>query len=104
MSLTEDDIAGLFAEIQKAMPDAFSCYSEFKTGCAVMMGDGGTHRRTNIENTSFGAAICAECSAISGTLMRGLHGLSAVCVINPPTPRDHKVHWATALQPQKPSS
>lgn len=82
MPLTETDIATLIAEAQAAMAEAHAPYSNFTVGCAVLMADGTIHRGANVENASYGAAICAERSAISSALSQGHRGLKAVCVTN----------------------
>ncbi|WP_371931438.1 cytidine deaminase [Roseovarius sp. MMSF_3359] len=82
MQLTDTEIATLIAEAQKAMAEAHAPYSNFTVGCAVLMEDGSIHRGANVENASYGAAICAERSAISSAMSQGHRGLRAVCVTN----------------------
>ncbi len=82
MQLTDDVIATLISEAQSAMTNAQATYSNFTVGCAILMEDGSIHHGANIENASYGAAICAERSAISSALSQGHRGLKAVCVTN----------------------
>ena len=60
--MTEKD---LINKAIKAMENAYSPYSEFKVGAALLCEDGKVFTGCNIENSSYPAGICAERTAIS---------------------------------------
>ena len=50
---------------EKAMPKAYSPYSCFKVGAAILTDDGRVFTGCNVENASYGGTICAErCAAV----------------------------------------
>ena len=68
---------------------AYSPYSGFMVGAAILAEDGSIHAGCNVENRSFGATICAERVAIGTLLAGGVRGLRAVVVVSdtdPPAP------------------
>ena len=48
---------------KKAMNNAYAPYSNFCVGAALLTDDGTVYTGCNIENSSFGATICAERTA-----------------------------------------
>ena len=54
----------------EAMNYAYAPYSKFKVGAALIT-DGVVYTGCNIENSSFGATICAERCAISKAVSEG---------------------------------
>lgn len=55
-------------ELQK---NSYAPYSNFHVSAIVVMNDGVEFRGVNVENASFGAAICAERSAIVSAISAG---------------------------------
>ena len=54
----------LQAEAAKAMQKAYSPYSRFKVGAAILTEAGNIYAGCNVENISYGLTICAERNAI----------------------------------------
>jgi len=54
----------LFSSAMTARKKAYSPYSKFMVGASVMTGNQKIYNGCNIENSSFGATICAERVAI----------------------------------------
>ena len=49
---------------KQVLEQSYSPYSNFKVGCALLAADGSIVVGTNVENASYGLAICAERSAL----------------------------------------
>ncbi len=67
---------------------AHAPYSKFSVGAAVEMTDGSRHQGANIENASYGLAICAERTAIFRAVLTGSKQLKEVSVctdVSPPS-------------------
>jgi len=60
---------------------SYSPYSNFAVGAALRFADGSVVTGTNIENASYGLALCAETVAVSKAMAGGVRGgLEAVAV------------------------
>ncbi|MDD3628113.1 MAG: cytidine deaminase, partial [bacterium] len=55
-----DEIKDLFDAALKVRENSYSPYSRFKVGAAVQTSSGKIFAGTNVENSSFGATVCAE--------------------------------------------
>lgn len=55
----------------KLLDNSYSPYSKFRVSAIVVMKDGKEFYGTNVENASYGAAICAERSAIVSAISNG---------------------------------
>jgi cytidine deaminase len=62
------------------MKFSYSPYSEFKVGAAVLGDDGEIYTGTNVENASYGLAICAERAAVLKAVSNGVKSISACAV------------------------
>lgn len=55
----------------KLLDHSYSPYSHFRVAAVVLMKDGKEFSGVNVENASYGAAICAERSAIVSAISNG---------------------------------
>lgn len=65
----------------KAMEYAYAPYSNFKVGAAVIA-DGVVYKGCNIENSSYGATICAERCAISKAVSEGHKNIEKIAIVS----------------------
>lgn len=71
---------------RQAAEHSYSPYSKFPVGAALRFADGSIVTGTNIENASYGLALCAETVAVSKAMADGARGgLEAVAVTGPGT-------------------
>ena len=61
----------LIEEAKKARLNAYAPYSNFKVGAAIKMKDGTIITGCNVENASYGLAICAERNALTSMINMG---------------------------------
>ena len=79
--MTDED---LIAAAREAAGNSYSPYSNFAVGSALRFADGSVVTGTNIENASYGLALCAETVAVSKAMADGVRGgLEAVAVTGP---------------------
>ena len=79
--MTDED---LIAAARQAAENSYSPYSSFAVGSALRFADGSVVTGTNIENASYGLALCAETVAVSKAMADGVRGgLQAVAVTGP---------------------
>jgi cytidine deaminase len=79
--MTDED---LIAAARAAAAHSYSPYSNFAVGSALRFADGSVVTGTNIENASYGLALCAETVAVSKAMADGVRGgLEAVAVTGP---------------------
>ena len=60
---------------------SYSPYSNFKVGAALLSSTGRIFGGCNIENSSFGATVCAERTAIFKAVSEGEKSFSAICIV-----------------------
>jgi cytidine deaminase len=88
-SSAEPDAATLHRLAQAARQvrrHAYAPYSEFAVGAAVLTDGGTVHVGCNVENSSYGATLCAERAALAAAVARGARRLRAVAVVTGATP------------------
>ena len=74
----------LVAAAREAAERSYSPYSGYAVGAALRFADGSVVTGTNIENASYGLALCAETVAVGRAMAEGRRGgLEAVAVIGP---------------------
>lgn len=81
MDMIDDD---LIAAARAAALNSYSPYSRFAVGAALRFADGSVVTGTNIENASYGLALCAETIAVGKAMADGVRGgLLTVAVTGP---------------------
>jgi cytidine deaminase len=71
----------LIEEAKKAMQNAYVPYSNFMVGAAVLMKSGKVYTGANIENSSYGATVCAERVAIFKAISEGETEIKEIAVV-----------------------
>ncbi|WP_427966389.1 cytidine deaminase [Altererythrobacter sp.] len=64
----------LIASARRALDNSYSPYSSFRVGAALRFADGTVVTGTNIENASYGLALCAETVAVAKAMDDGHRG------------------------------
>lgn len=64
----------------KSMNNAYSPYSGYKVGAALLCDNGKTFTGCNVENSSYGATVCAERTAIFKAVSDGERDFSMLAV------------------------
>ena len=72
----------LHAKATEAMQRAYAPYSRFPVGVAGLVDDGRIVSGCNVENASYGLALCAECGMVSQLHLTGGGRLVAVTCVN----------------------
>lgn len=76
--------AELIAAARGAADKSYSPYSRYAVGAALLFADGSVVTGTNIENASYGLALCAETVAVAKAMDGGVRGgLLKVAVVGP---------------------
>ena len=70
----------LSAEAKEAMQKAYSPYSGYKVGAALLCKDGSVYTGCNVENASFSATNCAERTAFFKAVSEGEKEFVAIAV------------------------
>ena len=79
--MTDED---LIAAAREAAAKSYSPYSNFAVGAALLLQDGSVVTGTNVENASYGLALCAETVAVAKILSEDwVGGLEKVAVTGP---------------------
>lgn len=60
---------------------AYSPYSDFCVGAALLCADGEIFTGANVENSSYGGTICAERSAFCAAISAGKREFAAIAVV-----------------------
>jgi len=72
---------------ETAMERAYAPYSGYHVGAALRTLDGKVYSGCNIENSSFGATVCAERVAAFKAVSEGEGGFAAIAVVSRDDPR-----------------
>lgn len=71
----------LIRQAHKARKRAYTPYSGFQVGAALLTGDGKVYQGCNIENASFGATNCAERTAFFKAVSEGEKKFKAIAIV-----------------------
>jgi cytidine deaminase len=80
--MTDDD---LIARASAARTRAYAPYSGFTVG-AALIAEGDVFDGANVENASYGLAICAERNAIARAVLEGIRDISCIAVVTETSP------------------
>src|SRR5487761_2786642 len=83
MKNTNASQADLLARARAARAHAYAPYSKFAVGAALRCADGTIIDGCNVENASYGLAMCAERVAIGAAIAQGKHDFVSIAVAGP---------------------
>ncbi len=81
MNSAQPDWEHLFRHARAVARNAYAPYSRYYVGAAGLVDDGRIVEGCNVENASYGLALCAECSMVSALHSSGGGRLVAVAVV-----------------------
>jgi len=76
----KDKYEELKQKAKEAVKNAYSPYSDIKIGAAVLASSGKIYSGANIENSSYGASICAERTAIVKAISEKEQSVIAIAI------------------------
>ena len=79
------DVEDLVARACAAQTRAYAPYSRFQVGAALAAG-GQVFEGANVENASYGLAICAERAAVMAAVNAGVRAIDAIAVCTATSP------------------
>lgn len=75
------DVQALIREAQLAMQFAYTPYSGFCVGAALLTKSGKVYRGCNVENASYSPTICAERTAFFKAVSEGEREFEAIAIV-----------------------
>ena len=82
--MEQKKIDALISAALRARDNAYSPYSSFCVGAALLSADGEVFIGANVENVSYGGTICAERSAFICAVSQGVTDFSAIAIVGGP--------------------
>jgi cytidine deaminase len=79
----QERIEQIVERARQARERAYAPYSNFAVGAAIVTQDGSIFEGVNVENASYGLAICAERSAAVSAVSAGHREFRAIAVAGP---------------------
>lgn len=79
-NLNEEELDTLINTCLAAKEFSYSPYSKFRVGAALLCQDGKVVKGCNVENVSYGLAICAERTAYTKAISEGSRSFRAIAV------------------------
>lgn len=80
-SISKEMISKLIAKAKAAREFAYTPYSNFKVGAALLTDDGDIYTGCNIENAAYSPGNCAERTAVFKAVSEGKTKFSAIAII-----------------------
>ncbi len=78
--ITKTQRAELIAAACDARSKAYAPYSNYRVGAALLAEDGRIFTGVNVENASYGLAICAERTAVFKMVSEGIQNFQAIAI------------------------
>ncbi len=75
--MTDKELVMIASEIKK---NAYSPYSNFRVGAALVSGNGKVYTGVNVENASYGATCCAERTAVFKAVSDGEREFKSIAI------------------------
>ena len=85
MTKSGDRSEELIALAMQARERAYAPYSGYAVGCALLA-DGAIYLGGNVENASYGLALCAERSAVAAAIAGGARSIQELAVVTSSSP------------------
>lgn len=74
-------IATMISNAYQALAHSYSPYSKFSVACCICTDKDNLYTGVNVENSSYGLAVCAETSAISAMVSAGEQHIKSMVVL-----------------------
>ena len=81
--VTDETWGALVEAAARARVRAYAPYSGYAVGAAILAADGAIFAGCNVENASYGLALCAERNAVAHLIAAGQTRVAAIAVITP---------------------
>ncbi len=81
MSMSQSQLQDLIGQAIAASTYAYTPYSNYPVGAALLTSDGRVYTGCNVENAAYPAGICAERNALFKAVSEGIRTFSAIAVV-----------------------
>ena len=81
MSLTKDQISSLIDKAFDMLPYAYTPYSHYKVGAALLARNGTVYGGCNIENAAYTPCNCGERTAFFKAVSEGVRDFDAIAIV-----------------------